>query len=574
MNLKVKIGHTNGIITLCDKNYVAAGGEACIYSNGNKAFKIYHDRNKTLPEQKFKELHSIQSPNVVIPQDLIFDASTGDRIGYTTDFIKDAEPLLKLFTRTFKQDNNIDFSMIIGLVKELQLTTNDIHHSHCLITDFNELNEIVNITPKALIPHFIDVDSYQTPSFKATAIMDSIRDRRCSSVVNGQLVYKPDEFSDWFSWGILSFQLYTNIHPFRGNHPNYRPNQKVKQFDDGISVFHPNVRVPPSVNDFKIIPPRHLAWFIDTFKDGHRSVPPLPDSMMPLAVPPTIVIVKGNKTVDVTQVGAYPENVLNVLQMMGMNYVITTKKIYIDQKELMDGCEKVKKVLLCSATDGTVIVGSLSDTTVTFIELNRKRIVGTISSNDIFVRNNCIYTVSSKGKLIENSFSSIGDKVIHRILEIENVSVNTTKIFEGCVIQDLLGKIFLVVPLKKGSCKSMYLPQLDGYRVLTAKSERHISIIIAEKSGKFDKFVVVFKKDNEIDVRKIEDVTYNTINMTVMENGLCLHLVNDNELELFSDNRTITVLPDPPLDATMKLFNTPSGVFFINGNTIHHIKKK
>lgn len=575
MNTKVKIGNSGGVITLTDKHYVAAGGEATIYANGGRAFKIYHDKHKVLPDNKLKELHAIQNPNVIVPQDMIFDASTGERLGFTSNFVNNVEPLLKFFTRTFKQDNNLDPAMIAELAKQLQLVTNDIHGARCLIVDFNELNVLVNIGNKALSPYFIDVDSYATPSFKATAIMDSVRDRRVSTTHNGHLVYNPDIMSDWFSWGILTFWLYTNIHPFRGSHPNYKPREKQKQFDDGISVFHKGVRTPPSVNNFNVIPKRHLEWYEAVFLRNERSVPPLPDSMVPLKVPTQIVLIKGTNTVDVIQLAAYGEDVINVQQMMGMNYVITTKKIYVDHKEMAAGCDKVRKTLLCPATDGTAIVATLSGNTVTFTELIRKQVVGTISSNDMFVRNSCIYTVAPNGKLVENSFTAIGDKVIHRITEIENVSVYTTKFFEGCVIQDLLGKIHVVVPLKKGSSISKHIPNLDGYRVVGAKSERHITIVIAEKNGRYDKFVIVFKKDtHEIDVRIVEDVTYDTINFTVMENGLCIHLANDKELELFSDNRAVTVLADPPLDATMKLFNTTNGVFFINGNTIHNMKKK
>ena len=154
--------------------------------------------------------------------------------------------------------------------------------------------------------------------------------------------------------------------------------------------------------------------------------------MAPLAVPVAIVTVKGNKNIDVIQVGAYSENIVSVLQSMGLNYVVTQKKIYCDQKELMAGCERAKKVILCAASDGSVIVGSLSGPTVKFFELNRQREVGTIASVDIFSRNGAIYSMSN-GKLVENYFTAIGDKMIHRVNEIENVSAYTATVHEGCV---------------------------------------------------------------------------------------------------------------------------------------------
>jgi hypothetical protein len=345
--------------------------------------------------------------------------------------------------------------------------------------------------------------------------------------------------------------------------------------DDGISVFHRGVKVPPSVNSFNVIPKRHYDWYEAIFLRNERSVPPLPDSLAPLTVPAAIVTIKGNNQIDVIQVAAYSENIVSVIQSMGLNHVVTTKKIYCDDKELMSGCEKVRKTLLCPASDGTIIVASLSGTKVTFTELNRQREVGTIASKDIFVRNNCVYTMSGNGKLVKNKFTAMGDRIIHRVNEIENVSVYATTVYEGCAIQNLLGNYLLTLPYKEDGCFSKHIPQLDGYRVVDAKSEKTVTVIIAEKNGKYDKFIIVFKKDySDFDVRKVEDVTVNTINFAVMENGVCLLLNEDGDLEMFVNNQHVEVLKDAPFDNSMKLFSTPDGVFFINGNTIHQIKRK
>ncbi len=575
MNKKVKIGG-GGTFTITDKYYKAAGGEASIYVNGGRAFKIYHDHHKTLPAQKIQELSAIHNTNVVIPQDLIFDAADGTPLGYVAKYLDDVEPLLKLFTRTFKQDNNISPAMIVELVKQMQVITTDVHVAKCLIVDFNELNVLVNVDKSKLSPYFIDVDSYGTPSYRGTAIMDSVRDRKVSKIVNGSLVYNANELSDWFSFGILAFWLYTNIHPYRGSHASYKPKDRIKQMDDNVSVFHSGVKLPPTTNDFDVwIPPRHKGWFIDLFKNGNRSVPPLADGVAPSVVPAPIITIKGNAQIEVTQTGSYGENVVAVLQVMGINYVVTTKKIYCNNKELFNGCDKYKKVLLCPASDGTIIVASLLHNTVTFTDLIRQQVIGTIDSAGMIYRNGCIYTVTN-GKVVENKFTAIGTKLIHRATEIENVSTFTTTIWEGCVIQNLLGKYYLVLPYIVGACFSKYLPQLDGYRIVDCKAERNVVVIIGESKGKFDRFIIVFtKKDySEWNVRKVEDTAYDGINFTTTETGLTLLLATPDELEMFVNNTNINIIPQPPFDSAMRLFNTSDGCFFVNGNSIHKIKKK
>lgn len=575
MNKKIQIG-SGGTFTITDKHYKAAGGEASIYVSGGNAFKIYHDAKKTLPAKKVQELHAINNSQVVIPQDLIFDAVDGTPLGYTTKYLDDVEPLLKLFTKAFKNDNNIDPKMIAHLVKQMQLVTTDIHKAKCLIVDFNELNVLVDVGTTTLTPYFIDVDSYATPSFKATAIMDSVRDRRVSKIdAKGVLHYNPDIQSDWFSWGVLSFWLYANIHPYRGCHKNYKPKDKVKQMDDGVSVFHKDVKLPPTVNDFRVIPKRHLDWFEAVFNRNERSEPPLPDSVAPLTVPAPIITIKGNSQMDVIQGRSYGENIVSVIQSMGLNYAVTTRKIYCDDKELFTGCDKFKKVLLCPASDGTIIVATLLNNKVTFTDLIRQQVVGTIDSTGMISRNGCIYTVSN-GKFVENRFTSFGGKIIHRITEIENVSALTTTIWNGCAIQNLLGKYYLVLPYAVGACFSTHLPQLDGYRLINCQAERNVIIVVGEKNGKYDQFIIVYtKKDfSEFNIRKVEDIAYDGINFTTLETGLTLLLANTDELELFANNTNIQVLTNPPFDSSMTLFNTSDGAFFINGNSIHQVKKK
>jgi hypothetical protein len=573
MNKKIKIG-SGGVITLSDKHYFAAGGEGAIFVNSGMAYKLYHDpAHKMLPSKKIQELGKINNSQVIIPREIIYDVPSGEPVGYTTRFIDDAEPLLKFFTKTFKNDNNISFQMVNHLVKQMQLITAEIHAANCLIVDYNELNVLVNIAPTVLTPFYIDTDSYATPSFKATAVMDSIRDRKVSTTdKNGVLHYNPTVESDWFSFAILAFWLYSNIHAFRGAHPNYRPNQKAQQMDDGISVFHPGVRVPPSVNDFKVIPSRHLDWFKQVFYKNERGVPPMPDSSVPLLVPTQIITIKGTDRLGVNEIAAYNDAIMAIQTMMGLYYVATKTHYYANQKEI--GRHKANKVAIAFATDGTPIFAEQDvNHKIAFRDLTKGDPLGT-ANGDMFARNNAIYTIG-RGKLIENSFTSFCGKIIHKVTEVENVSVTSAKMFNGCVIQDLLGKIFLTLPYKLGSCFSKHIPQLDGYRIVDAKAEKNVIVVIGEKKGQFDRFIIVYNKTyTSCDVRKVDDVAYDTINFTVMDNGLCALLASPTELELFATATQCETLSNPPFDATMKLFSTSDGIFIINGNSFHQVKRK
>jgi hypothetical protein len=572
MNIKVRVGH-GALVTLTDKHYKTAGGEASIYVNGGITYKLYHEpKKKCLPPAKLTELSKISNPQVVVPQNLLFDANTGDPVGYTTNWVTDAFPLIKFFTRTFKDDNNISFKMIIELVKALQLVVKDIHAASCLVVDLNELNVLVKIN-SALEPWMIDTDSYATPSFRATAIMDSVRDRRVSKKTGDHLHYDPDVLSDWFSFGVLAFWLYTNIHPYRGNHPSYKPKEKGKQMDDGISVFHKGVRVPPSVNDFNLIPRRHLDWFKSLFFSNNRSEPPLPDVSAPIVVPAAIVILKGTDKLEVIQWLSFGDTVMNAFYIQGITYVVTKTKVFANKNELVTH-KHPKKMLLVAANDGTIVYAVCLGGRVTFHELLSQAEIGRTSGTEFFARNNCIYTAAS-GKLIENSFTTLSNKVVHRRTEVGNISAFTATVYDGCVIQDLLGKKYLTLPYKKGASWSKYLPQLDGFRIVEAKSEKTLTVVLAEHGGVFHRFIFVFDKEyRSFEVREAKDVAYDAINFTVTDSGLCLLLTSPTELELFTTAKQFETLSDPPFDSTMRLFSTPNGVFFVNGSSIHQVKRK
>ena len=301
-------------------------------------------------------------------------------------------------------------------------------------------------------------------------------------------------------------------------------------------------------------------------------MPPLPDSSVPMLVPTQVITIQGTDKLSVEEVAAYDSHILAITTVMGVYYVATKTHIYANKKEI--GKHNAKKILLCSASDGTLITAQQDNSgKITFRELTKADPCGTASSTEMFARNNAFYTIG-KSKLIENSFTAFGNKMVHRVKEIENISAMSSKMYDGCILQDLLGRWYVTIPYKLGSCFSKYIQALDKYRIIDAKSEKNITVIIAEKSGRYDRFVLIFDKNyHDLDIRKTEDVSYDKINFTVLDNGLCILLASPDELELFSTVTQAQTLSNPPFDSTMKLYSFNGEVFFTNQNSIHQLKK-
>jgi hypothetical protein len=557
-----------GNLKIDSKDYKASGGEADVYVVGGMALKIYHDVAKMIPIDKIKELSKLTPPSVTKPEHVVFDRKTNKAIGYAMKALPDLHPLPKLFIRGFKKQNNISYNTINTLVKNFQLSLTQIHAEKFLVVDLNEMNELATKDFKDIV--YIDVDSWQTVNYPATAIMDSIRDRL---VKHNQFT----EQSDWFSWGILAFQLYINIHPYQGGHPDYQPREWVKRMDDNISVFAKGARMPIACNSLDVIPPRHLEWFRAVFDRKERSAPPLPDSITPIKVPQqAVVMLASTAHFEVTQEHNFPASILSVLNLFGTYYVVTPKAIYTTRTDapIMTGLEFFPKTLLCETDQQLPIVAQQTPYSQVLFRQHNGVQIGTIAAMNMFYRNGCIYTYSGT-KLVQNRFTNFGSALIHRAEHIENVSELTTKMFDGCVYQNLLGNSHLTIPYEQNKCFTKATPELDGYRILDAKSEKHIVVVIGEKKGRYSRFIFIWDfAAKTYSIRVVEGIAYSDINFTVLPNGVCVLLSADDKVEVFRDNQTIKEISDPPFDSSMSLFNVMSKVCFVDGGTIFGVKLK
>ena len=139
------------------------------------------------------------------------------------------------------------------------------------------------------------------------------------------------------------------------------------------------------------------------------------------------------------------------------------------------------------------------------------------------------------------------------------------------VIQDLLGKKCLTVPYDLGRCSTQPAPMLDKHRIVDARCERNVAIIIGESKGQFDRFIIRYERDfKSFTVRVEPDIAYDGINMTVLENGVLVS-VSGTELQV-DTGRAVQNHQNPPIDVTMKLYNDVTRVYFVNGGDSFNLK--
>ena len=547
-------------VTLTDKEYKAAGGQAVVYVKGDIAYKIYHDPTKMIPQAKIKELSTLQHDDILAPRDVVFDLSKNP-VGFTMAYVDGVEFLCKLFTKTFRKDNNLSPKDVAEMVVKMQDTLTYIHAAGFVVADYNEMNFLLS---KAFdIIYHIDVDSWQTKHFPATAIMESVRDHKSPP---GQFT----KLTDWFSFAVVTFQMYTGIHPYKGMHPKYKPAEWSKRMDDGISVFDSKVKLPDTIQDFSVIPKKHMEWYKAIFIKNDRSIPPYPDGVTITASVIKAITSKGDFIVKL--IGDYDQPIKNVYYYDQTLYVITQEGVYIEDKKMVSislqgGAEPFE---MCEVFNEKPLLVYLIKKTVRFFDLN-KNPISSIATEAMMQHNGMIYTVSN-GQLIENSFERMG-KIIHRSDVVCDIS-RSFKMFRGIVIQDDFMKCRLVIPYERKKCTNLHIPELDEQRVIDAEYMHGICIIITEKKGDYLRWILCFNQEhNKYTIRQENVNTIHPVNFTVLPNKLCI-TVDDEKVAMFTDNNRRKELSDAPFDASMQLYHQDMKVLFVDDKKLYSVSMK
>ena len=551
-----------GKVKLDKRNFVGQGGEGAIYTSKGTAYKIYTDPTRMIPVAKIQELACLAKSTIINPQDILLDRKNRP-VGYSMQYLGNTHPLCKLFTKSFRDREGITPDMILKLVRGFQTDVDFVHKKGVLIVDLNEMNFLVASDFGTV--YFIDVDSYQTPHFPATAIMESIRDRHASRF---------SEVTDWFSFGVVSFELFVGIHPYKGKC------KTCKGFDarmiQNISVFNRAVKIPNVCQDFSVIPEVYRKWYKAVFEDGKRIAPPATLQEMVILVSAKIKHVTGNNNFDITRVFNLGSEVFGFVSDGGRNLILTSDGVHLGKKKIAPAPGKMVVGFTSRMswpvgldTDGKKAkVFDLRDGS----ELNLPLRADSVMSCDagMFVK---------KGdKIVRVEFNEVGQKIVASASGVCGVLENATKLYEGVAVQDLLGAWYLCVMEPPKSCHQVKVDELKGYRIVDARYQNHVCMVIGEKKGSYDKFVVRFDKDfHSYDVRKIEDITLEGPNFVVLQSGVCVHILEDGKLEVFSNqcgSKTVKLVEDDTVTSDMRLFTDGARVLFGLGNALYHMSMK
>lgn len=550
-----------GEVDLDKNDYIASGGEGSVYAKGNTAFKIYLDENKMIPVSKIQELAILTHPNIIKPEKVICN-SKAVPIGYTMKMLKDSYALCQLFTKAFRDRNNISHQIMFDLVKNLQDIVKHCHEKGILIVDLNEMNFLSDNKFKNIFA--IDVDSYQTPSYPATAIMESIQDRHSTTFSKG---------TDWFSFAVVSFQMFIGIHPYKGKHSIKDMNTRMLK---NISVLSPDVTVPAVCYDFKVIPPNWLAWYKATFDNGKREMPPFDGQLIQITSIAKQIF--GTNNFDITHLFDYNGNVIAYVSNNGNRITFTTNSVYLNDKEITDLNVTSGVLGFTNKLCHPIIASKTFDSKVLlFDSYTKQQNILDINCNALMAYDGRIY-IQNGNNVLEVKCNEIGNKILYSTKKVGSVLENASLVFNGGIIQDMLGTFFVSLFPKADNCYQINIKELQGYKILDAKYSNKILMIIGSKKGKYDRFIVKFNENyNDYAITIVKDIQPAGINFVVLDNGIVININEEEKMEIFSnhkDNPSVKIIEDPNITSDMKLYKDGNTVMFSRDNKLFKIKMR
>lgn len=580
--MKVFVQGTGQAVDLTQRDYLGAGGQGAVYVRGSTVYKVYHDPKKMIAAEKIRELAVLTDPHIVRPDQVLVNGR-GVPVGYTTRLVKDSRALCQLFPRAFRERESVTHDAIRELVRMIRAGVAHVHDKGLLIVDLNEMNFLVSAGFDDVA--FIDVDGYQTPHYAAPALMESVRDW---AVKDGQWT----ALSDWFSFAVVAFQMFVGIHPFKGGYTGKTkglahklPTDDVadafavtrRRMQAGISVFHPDVKMPAAVYPLSVIPTEYRRWFEALFAQGKRAPPPIVATPVVVALSATSTIAPGTD-LEVIEIESF-ENPIRAVWSDGAQLVVATDhslclaKARVPYEGRALGCAfspRAHRAVLAVAPRLAPLHPMLYNLTDR-VDLPFGGLAREVAAHDgrIYFR--------TDDQVHEIVLTDAGPQVIASTIPVANVLPYATRLWSGVVIQNMLGSVFVSLLAGPGIARQVRLPELDRCRIIEAKFDGGVLMVVVVRGAVYDRLVFRFADDDTYDVRRVEGVSLTALNFVTLDTGVCVCLGEDEQLEVFSARKgsaSTRTIEDPAITGDMILGKMGGALIAARGNRVYQLRMK
>ncbi len=561
-----------GPLELRSSNYVATGGEGSVYRVGSTIVKLYTDTKKMrrdgMPD-KLRLLSQIKHPYIVAPRGLVLRGA--DPIGFYMPFAE-GESLTRVFTTAFWHRESFSTKKALTLVDRMRDTMRAAHDHKAIMVDANELNWLSFLKGKdGPEPRAIDVDSWAVGKWKASVIMPSIRDYHAQTF---------DERTDWFAFGIVSFQILTGIHPFKGTLDGYKSGDLEGRMRANASVFSKGVGLNRAVRDFGSIPTPLLEWYQATFEKGERSIPPSPfDKGVAAVARPAMTkrtVVTGTGSIAYLKLFERTGDPVIRVYPCGVVLLASGALIQVSSKqELLTGLGSDTEVV--QTADGWLIGTAVSGGhTFTFVDRRTRAkevLPFLLTGRKLFRYENRMFMVTDD-ELVELSLMNVGKQLLTIGKRTQTLRPNATHWYDGVGIQKAFDATFLVLPFEDSALSTVRVRELDGLTAVAAQAgNRFATIVGIDKTGTYSRVDVVFSADYATYTAAKEAVDDPDLNVALLPKGVGATIRDDGELLIFVPvNGNTKLVKDKDIATDLPLSHIEDTVVFVRDGALWSVR--
>ncbi len=561
-----------GMLTLNPADHMATGGEASIYRRGNTVIKLYKQPDRLQRDgmmDRVRRLCAFRHQFVVAPQGFVLN-SNGTPIGLYLDFV-DGEALSRVFTNDFRLKYRFGDREASLLVDRMFQVMAFAHGQRAIMIDPNELNWTTVLGSDGRNPRILDVDSWTVDGRIPSTywVMPSIRDWHSKQI-------GPE--TDRFALAVVTFQVYTGIHPYKGTLAGYKPMDLTKRMQNQASVFAKGVRLNTAVRDFGCIPGPLYDWYRATFETGDRSEPPSPFARG-LSAPSgrvriarTMVTSAGTLRYEKLFEAAGDPTIRcfpcgTVRLRSGRLIDLATQRVIAPAST--DNCEVIR------ADQGWIVAEQLGSTP-RFTFVNGTSLVpeplGLRVPGQLVRSENRLFLANERGltELVLRHFAST-------MLTLGNTwgaMFNSTRWLDGVGVQDAFGATYLILPFGDDACAQVRVRELDGLRPVAARAgNRFVALVCVDKTGAYTRFELSFDRAYRTYTVQQGSADSPELNMAVLPRGVAATIVHDGELVVFvPSSGTVNRVPDKDVSTDMLLYNWGDRVIFLRHNAVWSVR--
>lgn len=545
-----------GELRVTPTDHVASGGEGHVYrpQGGAVALKIWDDPSRALTGRMVEKLRLLAVLNdvaIVGPQALARDAQ-GNIIGYVMPWVSGWD-LPLAFTNDWRAAHSFGDREALAFAERMRVATKYVHENGVIMGDANELN-ILGVNNE---PRYIDVDPWLPPGFSGDKVMPTIQDWHAPLFTRE---------ADWFAWAVVTFQLLTGIHPYRGTHPHFKRSDLEGRMKANASVFDPKTRLNAAVRPLAGIPADLRDWYESAFQGSDRSQPPEVRMMASrVAAAVAVPLVSGR---------------LTVTELFRLSAAFA-RSVAPDIILLADGA-------LLGLPDGRVI--GLGDPTASYIRTAGGRalavlvengdlqfglapLTGRLVTQSAHVACRAVWTVANRlfavvhDGIQEMELREFGDRIVLLAGRKWALNPNATILGDGAGVYDALGAKHLVVPQPGRAVAIVRTREIDGMKPVSILG-RGPTVVMAliDRTGAYHRATFVLGPDLASYHVSMAPADDGSLSDAILDSGLILWIDAKGALGLSAGGTF-------PLGgvASGKLIAGSSGVFCVAGDKMFRL---